>query len=53
MHLVKPAGEHEYGYKYFFIDVAGHPRVYLENTDPSVQKAEDKQGFKFLGIKWT
>jgi len=53
MHLVKPVGQHEYGYKYFFIDVAGHSRVYLENTDPSVQKVEDKQGFKFLGIKWT
>ncbi|KAB5571908.1 import inner membrane translocase subunit tim-21 [Coniochaeta sp. 2T2.1] len=53
MHLVKPVGQHDYGYKYFFVDVAGHSRIYLENADAAVQKAEDKQAFKFLGIKWT
>lgn len=52
MHLMKPVGSHEYAYKYFFLDVAGHPRIYLENADVTTKKGDEKQGLKMFGVKW-
>jgi import inner membrane translocase subunit TIM21 len=51
MHLVKPAGHHEYEYKYFFVDVAGHERIYLENSEGAPTKPGEKQPYKLFGIK--
>jgi len=50
LHLVKPVGQSEYQYKYFFLDAKGHHRLYLENAD--ADKAKGKKEFRFLGIKW-
>ncbi|RKU46198.1 mitochondrial import inner membrane translocase subunit tim21 [Coniochaeta pulveracea] len=51
MHLVKLAGHHEYEYKYFFVDVAGHPRIYLENSETAPLKPGEKPAYKLFGIK--
>ncbi|KAK4100289.1 TIM21-domain-containing protein [Parathielavia hyrcaniae] len=53
MHLVKRAGQGEHEYKYFFVDVKGHQRIYLENADASRAKEETARGgFKLFGVKW-
>ncbi|KAK4109583.1 TIM21-domain-containing protein [Canariomyces notabilis] len=52
MHLIKRAGEHEYQYKYFFVDVRGHQRIYLENADASRAQSTEKKGFKLFGVNW-
>ncbi len=53
MHLIKNAGSSDFEYKYFFVDVAGHQRVYLENADAAASKVTQKKGdFKLFGISW-
>ncbi|KAK4240911.1 TIM21-domain-containing protein [Achaetomium macrosporum] len=53
MHLIKRAGQHEYEYKYFFVDVKGQQRIYLENADASREKEGERKGFKLFGVKWS
>ncbi|KAK1752107.1 mitochondrial import inner membrane translocase subunit tim21 [Echria macrotheca] len=54
MHLIRRNGREDFEYKYFFVDVRGHPRIYLENADASLAaKKGDQKGFKMFGIKWT
>jgi import inner membrane translocase subunit TIM21 len=54
MHLVRRAGEADFEYKYFFVDVKGQSRIYLENADASSAGTGDKaKGFKLFGIKWS
>ncbi|KAK3939778.1 import inner membrane translocase subunit tim-21 [Diplogelasinospora grovesii] len=57
MHLIKRRGGDEFEYKYFFVDVKGHQRIYLENADASSSKGGSEQkaggGFKLFGVKWT
>ena len=53
MHLIKRAGQHEYEYKYFFVDVRGHQRIYLENADASRAKKGEQKGFKMFGVSWS
>ncbi|EQL02599.1 hypothetical protein G6O67_000690 [Ophiocordyceps sinensis] len=50
LHLVKRRGESNYEYKYLFLDVKGHERIYLENAE-SKPKTGKKQ-LSFLGVKW-
>ena len=50
LHMVKRRGQSEYEYKYLFVDVKGHERIYLENADSS--GARPKRQFNFLGVKW-
>jgi import inner membrane translocase subunit TIM21 len=53
MHLVKRAGQSEHEYKYFFVDVKGHQRIYLENADAArAKEGQSKGGFKLFGVKW-
>ncbi|KAK4157335.1 TIM21-domain-containing protein [Chaetomidium leptoderma] len=52
MHLIKRAGQREYDYKYFFVDVRGHQRIYLENADAVRAKEAENKGFKLFGVKW-
>ncbi|KAK6596518.1 hypothetical protein H4I96_09170 [Botrytis cinerea] len=33
LHMVKRPSESEFAYKYLFLDVKGHQRIYLENAD--------------------
>lgn len=53
MHLIKRSGRSEYDYQYFFVDVAGHQRIYLENADASSTENGQKQGFKLFGVNWS
>lgn len=52
MHLTKRASRYDYEYKYFYVDILGHQRIYLENADASPSDKGDKQGFKLFGVKW-
>ncbi len=53
MHLIRRANQDEYEYKYFFVDVRGHQRIYLENADTSsAPKSGDQKGFRMFGVKW-
>jgi import inner membrane translocase subunit TIM21 len=54
MHLIKRPGQHEHEYKYFFIDVRGHPRIYLEDADAAARAkaAAGRKEFRLFGVKW-
>lgn len=51
IHLIKYRGHSDYDYKYFYIDIKGHQRIYLENADASSQQGTG--GMKLFGIKWS
>ncbi|KAL2255550.1 hypothetical protein VTK26DRAFT_3143 [Humicola hyalothermophila] len=53
MHLIKRPGHGEYEYKYFFVDVRGHRRIYLENADAARPKSGERKGFKLFGVNWS
>ncbi|RDA96222.1 hypothetical protein CP533_1722 [Ophiocordyceps camponoti-saundersi (nom. inval.)] len=49
LHTVKRRGESDYEYRYFFVDVKGHDRVYLEKApEPSTGKKQ----LSLFGVKW-
>ncbi|KAI1336284.1 import inner membrane translocase subunit tim-21, mitochondrial [Xylariaceae sp. FL0016] len=50
VHLVRHRGHQDFGYKYFFVDVKGQQRIYLENSD--TKSSGDSKKFKFLGVSW-
>ncbi|KAF9870352.1 hypothetical protein CkaCkLH20_12199 [Colletotrichum karsti] len=50
LHMVKTPSSGEFEYKYLYLDVRGHQRLYLENDTGS--SASGKKAFKFLGISW-
>ena len=51
MHLVKrPGGDFEY--KHLYLDVRGHQRIYLENSDASSREGTQKPKTRLFGIKW-
>ncbi|KAK0645691.1 TIM21-domain-containing protein, partial [Cercophora newfieldiana] len=53
MYLIRRAGEADFEYKYFFVDVQGQSRIYLENAEASSATNGDKaKGFKLFGVKW-
>lgn len=50
--MVKRPSEHEFDYKYLSLDVKGHQRIYLENTD-AVPNSVGKGKTKLFGVQWT
>jgi import inner membrane translocase subunit TIM21 len=52
IHLIRRNGREEFEYQYFFLDVKGHPRIYLENADAVSKTGEKGKGFKLFGVKW-
>ena len=50
LHMIKRRGQSEYEYKYLFVDVKGHDRIYLENADSSGSSV--KRQLSFFGVKW-
>ncbi len=52
MHLTRPAGHADFEYKYFFLDVRGHPRIYLENADAKPSSSDSKKAFRLFGVNW-
>ncbi|CAM1511526.1 Fc.00g090390.m01.CDS01 [Cosmosporella sp. VM-42] len=51
LHMVRYRGQNDFEYKYLFVDVPGHDRVYLENAETSSSKQGKKQ-LSFFGVKW-
>ncbi|KAI1163338.1 import inner membrane translocase subunit tim-21 [Nemania serpens] len=51
VHLVKRAGHNEFEYKYLFIDVRGHQRIYLENADTKPSSSGLKK-LRLFGVNW-
>lgn len=51
LHMVKHPSENEFFYRYLFLDVKGHPRIYLENADASAD-SPGKNKNKLFGISW-
>ncbi|KAM3553454.1 hypothetical protein ARSEF4850_006913 [Beauveria asiatica] len=51
VHMVKLPGHSDYEYKYLFVDVKGHERIYLENSEAN-RSANGKKGFTLFGAKW-
>lgn len=50
LHMVKRRGESDYEYKYLFLDVKGHGRVYLENAES--KPSTGKKQLSLFGVKW-
>jgi import inner membrane translocase subunit TIM21 len=50
-HMVKHPGQSDYEYKYLFVDVKGHERIYLENADTAAARS-GKKPVTFFGVKW-
>ncbi|KXJ95631.1 import inner membrane translocase subunit tim-21 [Microdochium bolleyi] len=51
VHLTRRPNHHEFEYKYFFVDVKGHQRIYLENADAKSSSGDKK--FKLFGVSWS
>ncbi|KAI1130552.1 import inner membrane translocase subunit tim-21 [Nemania abortiva] len=51
VHLIKRAGHHEFEYKYLFLNVKGHQRIYLENADTKPLNGDSKK-FRLFGVNW-
>jgi import inner membrane translocase subunit TIM21 len=47
--MVKYRGHSDFVYKYLFVDVRGHERIYLEHEDTS---AKNGKKLSFFGVKW-
>ncbi|KAF3806541.1 Mitochondrial import inner membrane translocase subunit TIM21 [Colletotrichum gloeosporioides] len=50
LHMIRTPSSGEFEYKYLYLDVKGHHRIYLENADTGT--GSGKKGFRFLGISW-
>ncbi|KAG5937635.1 hypothetical protein E4U53_008162 [Claviceps sorghi] len=50
LHMVRHRGQSDYEYKYLFLDVKGHERIYLENAASSGNPV--KRQLSFFGVKW-
>ncbi|KAG6009580.1 mitochondrial import inner membrane translocase subunit tim21 [Claviceps maximensis] len=50
LHMIRRRGQSDYEYKYLFLDVKGHERIYLENAASSENPA--KRQFSLFGVKW-
>lgn len=51
VHLTKRPGASEFEYRYLFLDIPGHQRIYLENNDAKTASGAKK--YKFLGVNWS
>ncbi|KAL8372094.1 hypothetical protein RB595_001745 [Gaeumannomyces hyphopodioides] len=52
MHMVRCRGQEDFEYKYFFVDVAGHERIYLEGGGSWGSSGPSKRG-RLFGINWS
>ena len=51
LHMVKYRGQSDFEYKYLYVDVRGHDRIYLENEATSAASKAGKK-LSFFGVKW-
>lgn len=49
--MIKHRNSDDFEYKYLFLDVKGHDRIYLEKADESLM-AKGKKQLSFFGVKW-
>jgi import inner membrane translocase subunit TIM21 len=49
--MIRHPGSSDFEYKYLFLDVKGHERIYLEKADES-SKGKGKTKLSFFGVKW-
>ena len=49
IHMTKKPSDMEFEYRILALDVQGHERLYVENTD---DKGPRQGGVKMLGVKW-
>jgi import inner membrane translocase subunit TIM21 len=50
--MIRQPGTSEFEYKHLFVDVPGHPRVYLENASARTIAGGEARNFRFLGVNW-
>lgn len=50
--MVKYPSSSDFEYKYLFLDVKGHERIYLEKADESGKGKGAKKQLSFFGAKW-
>ncbi|PHH65276.1 hypothetical protein CDD81_2688 [Ophiocordyceps australis] len=50
LHMVRSRGKSDYEYKYLFVDIKGHERIYLERADSKV--TSNKEPLTLFGVKW-
>ncbi|KAJ4408651.1 mitochondrial import inner membrane translocase subunit tim21 [Gnomoniopsis sp. IMI 355080] len=53
IHLVKYRGSGDFEYKYFYVDIKGKQRIYLENANANSPSGASSKGSKLFGIKWS
>lgn len=53
IHLIRYAGRSGHEYKYFYVDIKGQQRIYLENADAISNEDGGRKGTKLFGIKWS
>lgn len=51
MHLIRKKGDSDFEYQYFFVDVRGHERLYLENA-AARGSGKKGNGVRMLGINF-
>ncbi|KAI1853229.1 hypothetical protein JX266_001935 [Neoarthrinium moseri] len=51
VHLTKRAGGSEFLYKYLYLDVPGHTRLYLENADTK-SSGDGSKKYRLFGVSW-
>jgi import inner membrane translocase subunit TIM21 len=51
LHMAKRRDQSDYEYRYLFLDVKGHDRVYLENAE-SAASGSAKKALSLFGVKW-
>lgn len=49
--MTKKQSQDQYEYKYLFVDVKGHERIYLEKSESSAA-AKGKKQLSLFGVKW-
>jgi len=52
LHMTKHPPQSEYEYKYLALDVRGHQRLYIENSD-ATSGASGKSKTRLFGVQWT
>ncbi|KAM5348164.1 hypothetical protein ACJ41O_007988 [Fusarium nematophilum] len=50
LHMIRYRGHSDFEYKYLFVDVRGHERIYLEHEESRESKVGKK--LNFFGVKW-
>lgn len=48
--MVKQRGHSDFEYKYLFVDIRGHERIYLEHDQTAASKSG--KNFSLFGVKW-